>query len=107
MSPALRARSPNIIDDIVKRPAPSPSDKAPPQKKLDVKSRPASEEPTPKAGSPVIALKEKNDLKEAEKKDSEVCLRLKVGCLWQSVRWEPRCVPAFRPPSRHIGRRVI
>ncbi|KAJ8583723.1 histidine-phosphotransfer domain, HPT domain-containing protein [Rhizopogon salebrosus TDB-379] len=69
MSAALRARSPNIMDDIVKRPPPSPSDKAPPQKKLDVKPRPASEEPTPKAGSPVIAPKEKSDLKETEKKD--------------------------------------
>lgn len=71
MSPALRARSPNIIDDIVKRPPPSPSDKAPPQKKLDVKSRPASEEPTPKTASPITALKEKNDLKEVEKKESK------------------------------------
>lgn len=72
MSPVLRARSPHIMDDIVKRPLPSPSDKASPQKKLDVKSRPASEEPTPKAGSPAITPKEKNGLKEAEKKD-EVC----------------------------------
>lgn len=71
MSHALRARSPNIIDDIVKRPPPSPSDKAPPQKKLDVKSRPASEEPTAKTGSPITALKEKNDLKEVEKKESK------------------------------------
>lgn len=71
MSPALRARSPNIIDDIVKRPPPSPSDKAPPQKKLDIKSRPASEEPTLKAGSPVTTPKEKNDLKEVEKKESK------------------------------------
>lgn len=71
MSPALRARSPNIIDDIVKRPPPSPSDKAPPQKKLDVKSRPVSEEPTPKAGSPITTPKEKSDLKEVEKKESE------------------------------------
>ncbi|KAG1743295.1 histidine-phosphotransfer domain, HPT domain-containing protein [Suillus paluster] len=71
MSPALRARSPNVIDEIVKRPPPSPSDKAPPQKKLDIKSRPVSEEPTPKAGSPVITPKEKSDLKEVEKKDSE------------------------------------
>jgi osomolarity two-component system phosphorelay intermediate protein YPD1 len=72
MSPVLRARSPHIMDDIVKRPLPSPSDKASPQKKLDVKSRPASEEPTPKAGSPAITPKEKSGLKEAEKKD-EVC----------------------------------
>ncbi|KAG2145903.1 histidine-phosphotransfer domain HPT domain-containing protein [Suillus clintonianus] len=72
MSPALRARSPNIIDDIVKRPPPSPSDKAPPQKKLDVKSRPASEEPTPKAGSPITTPKEKNDLKEVEKKECKL-----------------------------------
>lgn len=71
MSSALRARSPNIIDDIVKRPPPSPSDKAPPQKRLDIKSRPVSEEPTPKAGSPVIPPKEKSELKEVEKKDSE------------------------------------
>lgn len=71
MSPALRARSPNIIDDIVKRPPPSPSDKAPPQKKLDVKSRPASEEPTPKAGSPIPTPKEKSELKEVEKKESK------------------------------------
>lgn len=71
MSPALRARSPNIIDEIVKRPPPSPSDKAPPQKKLDVKSRPASEEPTPKAGSPITTLKEKSELKEVEKKESK------------------------------------
>jgi osomolarity two-component system phosphorelay intermediate protein YPD1 len=84
MSAALRARSPNIMDDIVKRPPPSPSDKAPPQKKLDVKPRPASEEPTPKAGSPVIAPKEKNDLKEAEKKD-EVCRQLKL--LLVCIRW--------------------
>lgn len=70
MSP-LRARSPNIIDDIVKRPPPSPSDKAPPQKKQDVKSLPASEEPTPKAGLPITTPKEKNDLKEAEKKESK------------------------------------
>jgi hypothetical protein len=95
MSPALRARSPNIIDDIVKRPPPSPSDKAPPQKKLDVKSRPASEEPTPKAGSPITTLKEKSELKEVEKKESKVCRHLEVVCLYactwkQSVRREPR-----------------
>ncbi|KAG2359661.1 signal transduction histidine kinase [Suillus spraguei] len=71
MSPALRARSPNIIDDIVKRPPPSPSDKAPPQKKLDVKSRPVSEEPTPKAGSPITTPKEKCDLKEVENKENK------------------------------------
>ncbi|KAG1834215.1 histidine-phosphotransfer domain, HPT domain-containing protein [Suillus fuscotomentosus] len=71
MSPALRARSPNIIDDIVKRPPPSPSDKAPPQKKLDVKSRPASEESTPKAASPITPAKEKSDLKEVEKKENK------------------------------------
>jgi len=71
MSPALRARSPNTIDDIVKRPPPSPSDKAPPQKKLDVKSRPASEESTPKAGSPITTPKEKSDSKEVEKKESK------------------------------------
>jgi len=59
------------MDDIVKRPPPSPSDKAPPQKKLDVKSRPASEEPTPKAGSLVLTPKEKSDLKEADKKEAE------------------------------------
>ncbi|KAG2065698.1 histidine-phosphotransfer domain, HPT domain-containing protein [Suillus decipiens] len=71
MSPALRARSPNVIDDIVKRPPPSPSDKAPPQKKLDVKSRPASEEPAPKAGSPITTPKEKCDLKEVENKENK------------------------------------
>lgn len=95
MSPALRARSPNIIDDIVKRPPPSPSDKAPPQKKLDVKSRPASEESTPKAASPITPAKEKSDLKEVEKKENKVCLQLRVvylhACTWkQSVLREPR-----------------
>lgn len=58
------------MDDIVKRPPPSPSDKAPPQKKP---SLPVSEEPVVKAGPPIIPHKEKNDMKEAEKKD-EVCL---------------------------------
>jgi len=68
------------MDDIVKRPPPSPSDKAPPQKKADVKSRPVSEEPVVKAASPVISHKEKSDLKEVEKKD-EVCLWFNMACL--------------------------
>ncbi|KAI6140571.1 histidine-phosphotransfer domain HPT domain-containing protein [Pisolithus tinctorius] len=44
------ARSPQSYhDDVAKRPPPSPSNKAPPQKKLDVRSRSLLDEPSPKS----------------------------------------------------------
>lgn len=46
----MRARSPpSYHDDVTKRPPPSPSNKAPPQRKLDVRSRSLLDEPSPKA----------------------------------------------------------
>ena len=48
----MRTRSPIFHDESPKRSPPSPSNKAPPSKKLDAKSRAVSEEPCP----PVKAL---------------------------------------------------
>jgi len=52
----LRTRSPIYHDDSPKRPPPSPSNKAPPPKKLDAKSRAVSEEHIPSRPQSVITL---------------------------------------------------
>ncbi|KAH0832206.1 signal transduction histidine kinase [Lanmaoa asiatica] len=48
----MRTRSPIYYDESPKRPPPSPSNKAPPSKKFDTKSRAVSEEPCPSSEAP-------------------------------------------------------
>ncbi|KAG9315577.1 histidine-phosphotransfer domain HPT domain-containing protein [Chiua virens] len=52
----MRTRSPIYHDESPKRPPPSPSNKAPPSKKLDAKSRAVSEEPCSLSKAPLAVI---------------------------------------------------
>ncbi|KIJ17942.1 hypothetical protein PAXINDRAFT_167859 [Paxillus involutus ATCC 200175] len=51
-----RTRSPIFHDESPKRPLHSPSNKVPPPKKPDAKSRPVSEEPSPPSKAPLASM---------------------------------------------------
>ncbi|KAG8214760.1 hypothetical protein J3R82DRAFT_9850 [Butyriboletus roseoflavus] len=88
----MRTWSPIYHDDSSKRPPPSPSNKAPPSKKLDAKSRAVSEEPSPpsKASQPAVVPSSESY---TESCTDKVC---------RSVSHiHATTLPAHPPPSAH------